>query len=152
VKRSVDIDGAQPPGGPPELSADPVVIAFERRLWRNLYAAAGVTVIVGALVTRAPRPALGVALGALLGVFNYRWLRASLRAVLMAGESRAPRGTALKFVGRYVVIGALALVAVYLGRLNLSAIIAGLLAVMVGPPLMEAAYQFYLALTGRSDS
>lgn len=133
-----------------DLKSDPWVIAFERRLFRNLYATVGLTVVVGAVATRSFLLTIAVALGAGLGIFNYRWLRASLLAILGAGSSKPPQGTAFKFIWRYLVIAGIVFVALSIAHLNLAAIIAGLLAAMIGPPIAEAGYQFFTVIRDRN--
>ncbi|HZS45862.1 MAG TPA: hypothetical protein VFC63_12220 [Blastocatellia bacterium] len=134
----------------PDIKNDPWVISFERRLFRYLYATVGLTVLIGAIATRNVLLTAAIALGAALGIFNYRWMRSSLLVILGSGSSKPPQGTAFKFIWRYLVIAAIIFAALSIGHLNLAAIIAGLLAAMIGPPIAEAGYQFFTVIRDRN--
>ena len=145
------IEGESVPDSVPDLKNDPLVITFERRFFRSLYATVVLSIIVGAIVTRSLSLTMAVALGTGLGVFNYRWLRASLLAILGSGSAKPPQGTAFKLIWRYLIIAAIIFVTYSFAHLNLAAVLAGMLAAMLGPPIAEAGYQFYLVITGRGD-
>ena len=145
------IEGESVPDGVPDLKNDPLVITFERRLFRSLYATVVLSIIVGALVTRSLTLTAAVALGAGLGIFNYRWLRSSLLAILGSGSAKPPQGTAFKLIWRYLIIAGIIFGAYSFANLSLAAVIAGMLAAMLGPPIAEAGYQLYLVTTGRGE-
>jgi hypothetical protein len=145
------IEGEPVSDGVPDLKNDPFVVTFERRLFRNLYATVALSIIVGAIVTRSFSLTIAVALGAGLGIFNYRWLRSSLLAILGSGSAKPPQGTAFKLIWRYLVIAGIVFAAYSFVHLSLAAIVAGMLAAMMGPPIAEAGYQFYLVITGRGE-
>ena len=145
------IEGEPVSDGVPDLKNDPLVITFERRLFRNLYATIVLSIAISAVATRSFWLTLAVALGAGLGIFNFRWLRSSLLAILGTGSSKPPQGTAFKLIWRYLVIAGIVFGAYSFVHLSLAAIVAGLTAAMIGPPIAEAGYQFYLVITGRSE-
>src|SRR6266545_4350131 len=88
-----------------EIDAIPTsdIVASERRFRRNTYLVVALLVI-GGLIFSGWRMALGVALGGALSVFNERWLRSSVGAILGAAgttrNQRMPRWTATKFILR----------------------------------------------------
>jgi hypothetical protein len=135
----------------PDLKNDPLVIAFELRLFRNLYATVVLSIAICAVATRSLWLTLAVALGAGLGIFNFRWLRSSLLVILGSGSSKPPEGTAFKLIWRYLVIAGIVFGAYTFAHLSLAAIVAGLTAAMIGPPIAEAGYQFYLVITRRGE-
>ncbi len=131
-----------------EINAAPTadMVESERRFRRNIYIVVGLLVAAG-LIFYGWRMALGVALGGALSVFNERWLRSSVGAILgTAAESRnkrVPRWTATKFILRYFVIAIIAGVAVWSGYFDLLGVGLGL-ASFVGAVMIEAGYQSYL--------
>lgn len=131
-----------------EINAVPTsdMVASEGRFRRNTYIVA-VLLIVGGLIFSGWRMALGVALGGALSLFNERWLRSSVGAILgtaaAAHERRVPRWTATKFILRYFVIAIIAGAAVWSGYFNLLGVGLGL-ASFVGAVMVEAGYQYYL--------
>jgi len=66
-----------------------------------------IAVVIAAL-TADLKFMLGLVLGGGLALLNYKWLHASLRAALAAGSQKAPPGTLIKFVVRWLVIAAVA--------------------------------------------
>lgn len=131
-----------------EISAAPTadMVASERRFRRNTYVVVALLVPSG-LIFSGWRMALGVALGGALSVFNERWLRSSVGAILGTAvesrDKRVPRWTATKFILRYFVIAIIAGIAVWSGYFNLLGVGLGL-ASFVGAVMIEAGYQSYL--------
>lgn len=118
---------------------DPV--AVERRVWRNIFAVIAIAVVAAAFLADLDFM-LGLALGGGLALINYKWLHASLRATLAAATEKAPPGTVMKFVFRWVIVGAAVYAASLTGRFNALAILLGLLA--PAPAVMiEAIYMTY---------
>lgn len=148
------IDGAQTErqqyGALREVSASlapiPDLIDSERRFRRNTYLVLAVLVTAGWALA-GWRMATGVALGGALSIFNERWLRSSVGAILgtaaEARDKRVPHWTATKFILRYFVIALVVSVAVVSGYFNLLGIGLGL-ASFVGAVMLEAGYQIYL--------
>lgn len=117
--------------------------AVERRVLRNIIAV--VAVAAAAAIFADLKFMLGLVLGGALALLNYKWLNSSLRAVLVAGSEKAPPGTLIKFVVRWLVIAAVAWAANRTGYVNPVAILAGLLAPAAAVAI-EAAYVGYKTL------
>jgi len=118
--------------------------AVERRVWRNIFAVVAIAVVIAAL-TADLKFMLGLVLGGALALLNYKWLQSSLRGVLATGNQKAPPGTLIKFVVRWLMIAAIAWAANKTGYFDAVAILAGLLA-PVPAVMIEAAYVSYKTL------
>lgn len=115
--------------------------AVERRVWRNIF----MVVIVGliaALICADLKFTLGLALGGALALLNYKWLHVSLKDVLSAGTSKAPPGTMMMFVVRWLVIAIVVYGASLTGYFEPVAMLAGLFAPALAV-MMEAGYVTY---------
>jgi hypothetical protein len=99
----------------------------EQRVWRYTVAIIAVSALV-ALLFASTGFVLGLLLGGFLALLNINWLRTSLKAVLVSGVGKAPAGTTLKFVFRWIVVGAAAYLGVLTGLFEPLGIILGLLA------------------------
>ena len=131
------VDGASSDLAEDRLSfAEPA--AVERRVWRSLFAVIVIAVIVSAMLADL-KFTLGLALGGGLAVFNFKWLHGSLRAILSVGSAKTPPGTAMKFIFRWMVIAAIAYIAIGTGYFEGTAIVAGLFAPAI-VAIIEAAY------------
>lgn len=115
--------------------------AVERRVLRNTVAVVAMATVAAALLADW-RFVLGLVLGGGLALLNYKWLNSSLRAIVGAGNAKAPPGTMIKFVVRWLVIAALAWAANRTGYVDAVAILAGLFAPAVAI-LIEGAYVAY---------
>jgi hypothetical protein len=115
--------------------------AVERRVWRNSVAIIVIATVGAAFVTDW-RFVLGLVLGGALALLNYKWLHSSLRAIVAASNEKAPPGTMIKFVVRWLVIATIALAANKTGYFDAVAILAGLF-VPAGAVMVEAAYVTY---------
>jgi hypothetical protein len=115
--------------------------AVERRVWRNIFAVVAIAIVMAALFADL-RFMLGLILGGGLALLNYKWLHSSLRAALSAGSEKAPPGTMIKFVVRWLVIAAAAWAANKTGYFDAVAIVAGLFA-PAAAVMIEAAYVAY---------
>jgi hypothetical protein len=121
--------------------------AVERRVWRNIFAVIALATVAAAIFADL-RFMLGLILGGGLALLNYKWLNASLRAVLSTGSRKAPPGTTLKFIVRWLVIAAVAWAGNQTGYVDAAAILAGLFAPAVAV-MIEAAYVTFKTLAHR---
>jgi hypothetical protein len=142
---SLDSDNS-PPNDHLALTAPEAV---ERRVWRNIFAVVAIAVVIAALVADL-KFMLGLVLGGGLALLNYKWLHSSLGAVLAAGNEKAPPGTLIKFVVRWLVIAAAAWAANRTGYFDAVAILAGLFAPAVAVTI-EAGYVAYKSLKKREN-
>jgi len=133
-------------------SYDSDIAPTRRRLERNTYLVLA-AMIIGSLAMGDLKVILGTVLGGLLGLLNYRWLSASLSAIIptAARSHRVPRWTAWKFILRYLVVGSAIGLALWSGWFNWPAIVAGFCA-FVSAVMMEAGYQIYLMFVHREES
>jgi len=110
----------------------------ERRVWGNIFAVIFIAVAVSALAADF-RFTLGLALGGALAILNYRWLQSSLRDVLKAGSAKAPPGTIIKFVVRWLVVAAIGWAANETGYFEGAGILVGLFTPAIAI-MIEAGY------------
>lgn len=110
----------------------------ERRVWNNIFAVIIIGVALSALAAGF-RFTLGLALGGGLAILNYRWLQSSLRDVLGAGSKKAPPGTILKFIVRWLVVAAIGWAANETGYFEGAGILAGLFTPAIAI-MIEAGY------------
>jgi len=124
--------------------------AVERRVWRNIFAVVAIAVVIAA-VAGDLKFMLGLVLGGGLALLNYKWLHSSLRSALGAANEKAPPGTMMKFVVRWLVIAAVAWAANRTGYFETVAILAGLFAPAVAV-MIEAAYVAYRGIRTRENN
>jgi ATP synthase I chain len=145
TKKATDSESAPLSEGSGEALQFAEPAAVERRVWRNIFA-----VIILAMTFAAAfadlKFTLGVALGGALALLNYKWLHSSLRAILEVGGEKAPPGTRLKMVVRWLVIAAIAWAANQTGYFDAVGIVAGL-AAPAPAIIIEAAYVTYKTLS-----
>lgn len=124
--------------------------ALESRILRVMAVSVAVAVIVSTPL--APwRSTTGFALGGILSLFNYHWLRSSISALIAANASeKTVRHSAFRYVLRYAVIGAVVFAAYNLGIVSLPATIIGLCS-FVPAFFAEAFRQFYIAIIQREE-
>ena len=119
---------------------------IERRFQRNTYVVIGFALIAGWFLS-GWRMALGALLGGALCLFNIRWLRGSVRAIMskaVATQSgRVPPFTASKLILRYFVIFIVIAVALSTGYFHPLGIGIGF-AAFAGGVMIEAFYQLCL--------
>jgi hypothetical protein len=118
--------------------------AVERRVLRNIFAVVAVAVVAAAIFADL-KFMLGLVLGGALALLNYKWLNASLRAIMAEANQKAPPGTLIKFVVRWLVIAVVAWAANKTGYFDPVAIVAGLLA-PAAAVVIESAYVGYKTL------
>lgn len=117
----------------------------ERRLWRNIVSVIVIAAIASAVFADR-KFTLGLLLGGAMALFNFKWLHASLRSILEEGERKAPPGTSMMFILRWVIIGLIVYAANWTGYFNPVAIIAGLLAPAFAA-MIEAGYVTYKTIS-----
>ena len=113
----------------------------ERRVWRNILAVLACAILAAAIFADL-HFLLGLILGGGLALLNYRWLHASLRAILDTGSAHAPPGTSMKFIARWLLIATLGWAANRTGYFDAVGILAGLFA-PAAAVMIEAAYVTY---------
>lgn len=127
--------------------------AVEGRVWRNIFAVIGLSVVIAAAFADL-KITLGLALGGALALFNYKWLHSSLRDIMAVNRALAsdktPTGTAMKFIFRWMIVGAAAYGASLTGYFDVIAILAGLFAPALAV-MIEAAYVTYKTLRQEKD-
>lgn len=123
--------------------------AVERRVLRNIFAVVALAVVAAAIFADL-RFMLGLVLGGGLALLNYKWLHSSLRAVLAEGNEKAPPGTMIKFVVRWLMIAAIAWAASKTGYFDPVAILAGLMS-PAAAVITEAGYVAYKSLRTREN-
>lgn len=126
---------------------DPATV--ERRVLRNIFAVIALAIVAAAFLADLSFM-LGLLLGGALALFNYKWLHASLKAALDTGTGKAAPGTVMKFIFRWIIIGAAAYVASLTGYFNPIAILAGLLAPALAV-MIEAGYVTYKTLARNGE-
>lgn len=122
--------------------------AVERRLWRNILAVIACAILAAAIFADL-HFLLGLILGGGLALLNYRWLHASLRAILGTGSTSAPPGTSMKFIVRWLLIATLGWAANRTGYFDAVGILAGLFA-PAAAVMIEAAYITYKTIARRN--
>ena len=126
---------------------DPATV--ERRVLRNIFAIIALAIVAAALLADLSFM-LGLLLGGALALFNYKWLHASLKAALDTGTGKAAPATVMKFIFRWIIIGAAAYVASLTGYFNPVAILAGLLAPALAV-MIEAGYVTYKTIARNGE-
>jgi len=126
---------------------DPATV--ERRVWRNIFAVTACAIVAAAL-TADLSFMLGLLLGGALALLNYKWLHASLKAAVATGTGKAAPATVMKFIFRWIIIGAAVYVASLTGYFNPVAILAGLLSPAVAV-MIEAGYVTYKTIVRNGE-
>jgi hypothetical protein len=132
--------------GTDELT-DPAMV--ERRVWRNIFAVIAFAIVAAAFAADLSFM-LGLLMGGALALFNYKWLHASVKAALATGTGKAAPATVMKFLFRWIIIGAAVYVADLTGYFNPMAILAGLLAPAVAV-MIEAGYVTYKTIVRNGE-
>lgn len=113
---------------------DPLVTdsKTERLSHRGILVSMGLIVLVGAFIGYAfqgLRFSLGIVIGGLLALGNYLWLDRSTRAIFDTAASTGPHSAAwlaVKYILRYMVMGAVLLLIYLTDAFPVTAVIAGL--------------------------
>jgi hypothetical protein len=122
----------------------------ERRVWRNSFAVIVLGLIIAAVLANR-QFTLGLVVGSALSLINYKWLHTSVKDILSETTGKAPPGTAMMFIIRWLVIG----LVIYL--LNLTGWFdpVGMLAGLFAPALavmIEAGYVTYKTIRQGGDN
>jgi uncharacterized protein (DUF2062 family) len=135
--------------GTAALNAKPET-AINRRIFRGM----AVTVIVATLICLffAPwRVAAGVAVGGVLSLLNFSWMKTSIAAALsVAYTGKKPQIRIAQYLLRYLVVAVVVLGAYQLNLVSLPATIFGLCS-FVPALFIEAAREFYFAIIRREE-
>jgi hypothetical protein len=119
--------------------------AVERRVWRNLFIVVALVILSAAIF--APLTIfLGLSLGGLLALLNFKWLHTSVRDILSEGSNKAPPGTMILFIVRWIVVGAAIYGAHLTGYFDSVAMLSGLFAPALAV-MIEAGYVTYKTIT-----
>ena len=121
--------------------------AVVRRIWYALPVVGAAMVVVASFVGEW-RDAIGVAAGVGLAIVNFRFLHNGLRSILGAGRAKAPTGTTLMFVFRWVIVATVAYAVFRTGWASIGGIVAGMFA-PVAAVTLEAIYQVVHQIAGR---
>lgn len=148
-KAAYSLDSDQSPPNDDQSPAFMSPEAVERRVLRNIFAVIALAVVAAAFLADLSFM-LGLVLGGALALLNYKWLHSSLRAVLAEGNRKAPPGTMIKFVVRWLVIAAVAWAANRTGYFDAVAILAGLFS-PAAAVMIEAGYVAYRTLGAREN-
>ena len=118
--------------------------AVVRRVWYAQPAVGAAMAVVAAAIGDW-HDAVGVVTGVGLAMVNFRFLSNSLRSILGAGHAKAPPGTTMMFVFRWIIV-ATAVAAIYQsGIASIGGVFAGMFAPAVAIAL-EAGFQTAHAL------
>jgi len=129
-------------------SADAVYSGALRRIQRCILVLAVFVPLAGWIAFGA-RTALGLALGCLIALVNFVWLKRGVEAladrVVGAGKPQSGKGVVARFLLRYILMGAVAYGILTFSPASLYGFLAGLFA-PAAAILCEAAYEAYVAL------
>jgi hypothetical protein len=121
----------------------------ERRVWHNTFAVVLLGIIVAAILADR-RFTFGLVVGSLLSLVNYKWLHTSVKDVLSETTGKAPPGTAMLFVIRWIVIGLVIYFLNLTGWFDPRGMLAGLFAPALAV-MIEAGYVTYKTITQRGE-
>jgi len=116
---------------------DSYYAAAERRI-EYVTLAIGAAATIAALVVWSAYAAAGIAVGAVLGWLNYRWLKQGVGALAGLAKAqqgaekvRVPRSVYFKFIGRYVLLIVVAYVILTRLKVPVESLLAGFGALVV---------------------
>lgn len=96
------------------------VEGIERTAW-----AAALLMLLGSIIWRSPQVSAGVALGSLISVLSFRWLRKFAAALLSSGRSRPPLFLVILNFSKYLIMGVALFFAIKYDLANAIALLAG---------------------------
>jgi len=127
---------------------DSYYAAAERRI-EYVTLGIGAVATIAALLLWSVRAAAGIAVGAVLGWLNYRWLKQGVGALAGlakaqqgAAKVRVPRSVYFKFIGRYVLLIVVAYVILTRFSVPAESLLAGFAALIVAV-LGEVIWQLF---------
>lgn len=113
--------------------------------------AVGAAMVAVAVAAGDWRAAVGVVAGVGIALVNFRSLHNSLRSILDAGHEKAPSGTSMMFVFRWIIVATVAFAIYQTGMASIVGVFAGMFAPAVAIGL-EAIYQVVNALRHNDDN
>lgn len=123
---------------------------LEKRIFRSMALAVATAVVVSPFV--GPwRVTTGLLLGGLLSLVNYRWLHATVAAILNVEAGQKPRPKIWKHAFRYLIVAGAVFAAYQLNLISLPATLAGLSSFVVAL-FVEAFRQFYFSVIRREET
>ena len=88
----------------------------------------GIAAVLAAFFFYSAKAALSIAAGGILSYINFSWLKQAIDFIVRQGaQGRGGRGAAIRFVGRYALIGVFLYVTIRSSALQLGFVFAGLL-------------------------
>jgi hypothetical protein len=121
----------------------------ERRVWRNTFAVIILAILIAA-VSANLKFTLGLIVGSALSLINYKWLHSSVKDVLSESTGKAPPGTAMMFIIRWIVIGLVIYFLNLTGWFDPKGMLAGLFAPALAV-MIEAGYVTYKTIRQPGD-
>ena len=121
----------------------------ERRVWRNTFAVIILAILIAA-VSANLKFTLGLIVGSALSLINYKWLHSSVKDVLSESTGKAPPGTAMMFIIRWIVIGLVIYFLNLTGWFDPKGMLAGLFAPALDV-MIEAGYVTYKTIRQPGD-
>lgn len=100
--------------------ADVRVEKIERAAW-----VAAALMLLASILWRSPQVTGGVALGALLSILSFRWLRKFASALLSSGRSRPPLFLVILNFSKYLIMGVALFFAIKYDLANAIALLVG---------------------------
>ena len=123
---------------------------LDERIFRTMAITVALSVI-GSVPFFPWRVTAGLLLGGLLSLLNHHWMRSSISAVFdQTSVGAKPRINVVKYVLRYLVIGATVYAAYRLDLVSLPATLVGLCGFVVAL-FVEAFREFYFAIIRREE-
>ena len=117
---------------------------------RRLNVAVVILAVAGSLFFWNWQISGGVALGGMLSLLNFYWLKTSTGAMLAESAEGGKPSLIVRFFLRYLVIGAVIVISYLSNLVSVVALLSGLLAFTVAV-FAESFYQIYLTIVKRED-
>ncbi len=121
----------------------------QKRLW-SLTAAVVIISVLGSLAFENQKITIGVALGGLLSLLNFYWLKTSTAAMLEQAAEGAKPNVAARFFLRYIIIGFVVFFSYLSNLVSVVAVLCGLLA-FTAAVFIESFFQLFIAIVKRED-
>lgn len=136
----------------PGEATPPDASAMAERLFRAMMCTVAVAVIASA-VLMPWRVTTGLFIGGALSLLNHHWMRTAIGAAfaMAANTGAKPKLKIVRFITRYVIVGATLVAAVQLDIASLTAMFVGLCSFVVAA-LIEASMQTYFVIIHREET